>query len=266
MAVKIFLELKQHQREVQEDLNGLCQAVLAQAEEFHTLQNCTTELTATTQQPADSAVQNLSRFDEKLVSCTKTLYQQMKEPEAQIGEIPTMLRSKFDKIKHEFVGLPNILTNMFEQKKKQFKEQKHQNLWVWKKQRKISYLLQGVGLETPPPHMKSRSPKPEPQEEVKEEETGVLNPDLSTKDMEERLQNTWGHSNYPKTSEYQDFEGKPDEYWVNVIDIINTLQSFYNLPDAEITSRLPSILLGVAKVWFRVTCRAHRGASWERCK
>ena len=38
------------------------------------------------------------------------------------------------------------------------------------------------------------------------------------------------------------------------------------MPDSEITSRLPSILLGVARVWYRVTFRSHRGASWEEWK
>ena len=117
--------------------------------------------------------------------------------------------------------------------------------------------------------MKSTSPKPVVQEEVKEEEPVLVNPkDINpyTPEVEERFQNPRGNFNYPKTNEYPTFEGKPDEDWVNFIDIIDTLQSSYNLPDAEITSRLPSILLGVARVWFRVTCRAHRGASWARWK
>ena len=77
---------------------------------------------------------------------------------------------------------------------------------------------------------------------------------------------TWAKSSFPKTSEYPTFEGKPDEDWVYFLEIIDSLQHAYNLPDAEITARLPSILGRVARVWYRVTCNSHRGASWEEWK
>ncbi len=73
-------------------------------------------------------------------------------------------------------------------------------------------------------------------------------------------------TSYPKPSEYLTYEGRPDEDWTEFIEIIDTLQSSYNLPDSEITSRLPSILLGVETVWYRVTCRSNKGADWEEWK
>ena len=67
-----------------------------------------------------------------------------------------------------------------------------------------------------------------------------------------------GKSSFPKTSEYPTFEGKPDEDWVYFLEIIDSLKHAYNLPDSEITARLPNIFRGVARVWYRVTCTSHR--------
>ena len=74
------------------------------------------------------------------------------------------------------------------------------------------------------------------------------------------MSNTKG---YPKTADHPTFEVKAEEDWVDFGDIIDTLQNSYDLPDAEITSRLPNILIGVARVWYRVTCKNYKGASWE---
>ena len=136
--------------------------------------------------------------------------------------------------------------------------------------RGISSLPTGVKRD-PPPHVRSPPTQTrEVQEEEDKPETSEIEDKVSLpqylKSIEERFQRNGDRSSYPKTSEYPTFEGKPDEDWAEFIDVIDTLQSSYNLPDSEITSRLPSILLGVARVWYRVTCRSNKGASWEDWK
>ena len=126
-------------------------------------------------------------------------------------------------------------------------------------QEMIEEITRGMSLiptgmkRDPPPHM--RSPPLQTQEVQEEEdkpETSEIEDKVSLpqylKSIEERFQRNGDRSSYPKTSEYPTFEGKPDEDWAEFIDVIDTLQSSYNLPDSEITSRLPSILLGVTRV------------------
>ena len=115
-----------------------------------------------------------------------------------------------------------------------------------------------------PPHMRN-SVKPDIPNPVKEELPLSAEPEESPPRLE-RFPMGRGSINYAKTNEYPTFEGKPDEDWVNFIEIIDTLQTSYELPDAEITSRSPTILTGVAIVWYRVACKAHQGASWSKWK
>lgn len=119
-----------------------------------------------------------------------------------------------------------------------------------------------------------RSFPPQTQKAVQEEE---VKPDSSEpeenisfpqylKTIDERFKRSGDRASDPKNSEYPTFKGGPDEYRAEFIYVIDTLQSSYNLPDSEMTSRLPRILLGVARVWYRLKCRTQKGASWEDWK
>ncbi len=48
--------------------------------------------------------------------------------------------------------------------------------------------------------------------------------------------------------------------------MIDTLKEAYNLPDSEITSKLPNLFDGIAKVWYRITCKDYRRADWNTWK
>lgn len=104
----------------------------------------------------------------------------------------------------------------------------------------IPELTRGVVRDITP-HMKTSSEETVWHEQIKEEEPEPEEPMGPTIEVDERVLNNKGRFNYPKTNEYPVFEGKPDEDWVNFIEIVNTVQSSYDLPDAEITSRLPTI-------------------------
>ena len=72
--------------------------------------------------------------------------------------------------------------------------------------------------------------------------------------------------NYPKVEVYPKFGGSRDEDWVDFIDEIDIFQESYGLPDAEIVSKLPSILKGVAYVWFRAIHKDNKGQTWNHWK
>ncbi|RYE20218.1 MAG: hypothetical protein EOP45_11405 [Sphingobacteriaceae bacterium] len=72
--------------------------------------------------------------------------------------------------------------------------------------------------------------------------------------------------NYPKVDVYPKFGGSRDEDWVDFIDEIDTFQESYGMPDAEIVSKLPSILKGVAYVWFRAIHKENKSQSWDHWK
>jgi hypothetical protein len=72
--------------------------------------------------------------------------------------------------------------------------------------------------------------------------------------------------NYPKVDVYPKFGGSRDEDWVDFIDEIDTFQESYGMPDSEIVSKLPSILKGVAYVWFRAIHKENKGQTWNHWK
>lgn len=136
--------------------------------------------------------------------------------------------------------------------------------------RGISSLPTGIKRDIPPRAKSSSHQTPSVQKEEAKPAPSEIREGISLpqylKSIDDRVQRSGDRKTYPKNSEYPTFEGKPDEDWTEFIDIIDTLQASYSLPDSEITSRLPSILLGVARVWYRVKCKTNKGASWEDWK
>ena len=74
------------------------------------------------------------------------------------------------------------------------------------------------------------------------------------------------YKNYPKTSEWPTFDGKRDSDWVTFLIKIDAFKLSYKVPDEEVTSKLISILTGVAGVWYQAVLPSHPNCSWEEWK
>ena len=74
------------------------------------------------------------------------------------------------------------------------------------------------------------------------------------------------YKNYPKTSEWPTFDGKRDSDWVTFLIKIDAFKLSYKIPDEEVTSKLISILTGVAGVWYQAVLPSHPNCSWEEWK
>lgn len=103
--------------------------------------------------------------------------------------------------------------------------------------------------------------------QIQRSESRVVHEFKDSREPMAKGDSTYGNSkNFPKLSAYPVFKGGREEDWQVFIEKIDILQSSYNLPDSEIVSKLPNLLIEVAYVWFRVTYPTHKKASWETWK
>ena len=201
--------------------------------------------------------EKLSEIHQKVVSCTNTLFESNKEQDQLLEAIPRGFERSLADLQKNLSKIsvqPPLVREHAQDTRKASSE----------------VFPRGVHKDMAP-HYKAPSPRPDTTQ--KREET-ILRDDEGEYPSNQHPYNldvgkVPGHgdkSSFPKTSEYPTFEGKPDEDWVYFLEIIDSLKHAYNLPDSEITARLPNILRGVARVWYRVTCTSHRGGSWEEWK
>ena len=113
-----------------------------------------------------------------------------------------------------------------------------------------------------PPHMLKQEEVEAPvRSEKKFKEESEHTPSI----LEMPVSNT-NFKNFPKTSAYPTYSGKPEEDWVRFIEDIDILKNAYALPDSEIVSKLPSLLIGIAYTWYRIAGRENTAVCWQTWK
>ena len=115
--------------------------------------------------------------------------------------------------------------------------------------------------ETPPHMLKDEKSYSSTVNEKKLTETSEHTPSII--DMPNHQPN---FKNFPKASAYPTYSGKPEEDWVRFIEDIDILKNAYALPDSEIVSKLPSLLMGIAYTWYRIAGRENTAVCWETWK
>ena len=115
--------------------------------------------------------------------------------------------------------------------------------------------------ETPPHMLKDEKSYSSTVNEKKLTETSEHTPSII--DMPKHQPN---FKNFPKASAYPTYSGKPEEDWVRFIEDIDILKNAYALPDSEIVSKLPSLLMGIAYTWYRIAGRENTAVCWETWK
>lgn len=257
-----LLSLKKSHEDSSQVFNNLFQHFLSFKEDLDSLKESVENLAKVSLDLGLSLSESSKELSGKLVLCTNTLYMQMKEQGEQNLQIPVLLRNKIDNLEPQLKVMPETLASLINPRSAPQIVNTPVSHDIPSREETL-FAKNGQYKRESPPHL-AQSVKPEMDAPVKEELLLSAKP-VETPPPMERFFMGRGN-NYPKTSGYPTFEGKPDEDWVNFIEIIVTLQSSYELPDAEITSRLPTILTGVARVWYRVACKANQGASWNKWK
>ena len=146
---------------------------------------------------------------------------QMKEQEEQSLQIPVLLRNKIDNLEQQLREVPEKIASLINQRSAPHIVDTAVPQGIPSRGETLLSNPRHKSRDSPP-HMRN-SVKPDIPIPVKEELPLSAEPEESSPPVE-RLPMGRGSINYPKTNEYPTFEGKPDEDWVNFIEIIDTLQ------------------------------------------
>ena len=262
-VTNIMNELKSQNKQLFDNFCGLQNNLNILSQDMTSVKD---DITGLTSSNIDLALANSNNFQElgqRIDIGINTLTTHMKEKDEQQGNITSLLVTKLSTLQ---LGIENL-----HEKIMPFIRAEGPSVTPsipTQQETRSKNVSKGIVPETRelPPHMYHNPVLEEHYEDIKEEASVVDKSIPPSSGIEERVTMYKDKVYYPNTPDDPSFEGIPDEDWCYFIEIIDTLQNAYNLPDAEITSRLPLILTGIARVWYRITCKSNMGASWMKWK